>query len=199
MHTAFVCPLVPFRVASYVLRLVLLLLVALLLAALVEHLFEELELREGYARQRAYQGQKKKAHRKGCCVDNKLGARGQLGLFRCGRADIAKTNLLTLRAPLLVQFLHPLSSPLHINNASSTNSFFIAGDVLPYVHILPKINTQVPPAPIPPPRLPCLPRPRQQSRSRPRQKTRRKEERIRACGTWQHHIPTTWHALVSRR
>lgn len=55
MRTAFVCPLVPFRVAGYVLRLVLLLLVALLLAALVEHLFEELELCEGYARQRAYQ------------------------------------------------------------------------------------------------------------------------------------------------
>lgn len=55
-HTAFVCPLVPFRVASYVLRLVLLLLVSLLLAALVEHLFEELELCERYARQRAYQG-----------------------------------------------------------------------------------------------------------------------------------------------
>jgi len=52
---AFVGPLVPFRVASYVLRLVLLLL-ALLLAALVEHLFEELELCEGNARQRAYQG-----------------------------------------------------------------------------------------------------------------------------------------------
>ena len=48
-RTAFICPLVPFRVASYVLRLVLLLLVAalLLLAALVEHLFEELELSEG--------------------------------------------------------------------------------------------------------------------------------------------------------
>lgn len=56
MHTAFVCPLVPFGVARYVLRLVLLLLVALLLAALVEHLLEELELREGYTRQRAYQG-----------------------------------------------------------------------------------------------------------------------------------------------
>ena len=55
-HTAFVCPLVPFRVASYVLRLVLLLLVSLLLAALVEHLFEELELCERYARQREYQG-----------------------------------------------------------------------------------------------------------------------------------------------
>ena len=57
MHTAFICPLVPFRVASYVLRLVLLLLVAalLLLAALVEHLFEELELCEGGARQRAEQ------------------------------------------------------------------------------------------------------------------------------------------------
>ena len=55
MRTAFVCSLIPFRVAGYVLRLVLLLLVALLLAALVEHLFEELELCEGYARQRAYQ------------------------------------------------------------------------------------------------------------------------------------------------
>ena len=49
--TAFICPLVPFRVASHVLRLVLLLLVAalLLLTALVEHLFEELELGEGEA------------------------------------------------------------------------------------------------------------------------------------------------------
>ena len=56
MHTAFVCPLIPLRVARYVLRLVLLLLLALLLAALIEHLFEELELCEGYARQRAYQG-----------------------------------------------------------------------------------------------------------------------------------------------
>lgn len=79
MHTAFICPLVPFRVASYVLRLILLLL-ALLLAALVEHLFEELKLCERYARQRAYQGQNKKAHRKWWFAEDNQGARGQLGL-----------------------------------------------------------------------------------------------------------------------
>ncbi len=163
MHTAFVCPLVPFRVASYVLRLVLLLLVSLLLATLIEHLFEELELCEGYARQRAYQGQKKKTHRKGCCVENKLGARGQLGLCRRCRAEIAKTNLFTLvlRASSLSQLLHPPNSPLNISDASSTNNCLIIGKALPCMHILPNINTQVPPPPVPPPRLPCLPRPRQ--------------------------------------
>lgn len=199
MHTAFVCPLVPFRVASYVLRLFLLLLVSLLLATLVEHLFEELELCEGYARQRAYQGQKKKAHRQWCRVESKLEVRGQLGLCRCCRAEIAKTNLFTLRAPSLSQFLHPLNSPLKISDASSTNKFFITGKALPCMHILPSTNTQVHPPPVPPPRLPCRPRPCQQSRSGPWQKTRRKEERIRACSAGQHHIPTTWHALVPRR
>jgi hypothetical protein len=59
-HTAFISPLVPLRIASNVLLLLLPLL--LLLAALIEHLLEELELRKGDTRQRADQGQEEKTH-----------------------------------------------------------------------------------------------------------------------------------------
>ena len=59
------------------------------------------------------------------------------------RAEIAKTNLWSLRAPSLSQLFHPLNSPLNISDASSTTICFIAGKTLSLMYILPNFNTQV--------------------------------------------------------